>query len=192
MSGRAGSVYGGNPIPRRKEAEVAVSVVHVDHRWHRRAAPHIAQRLSFAVAAKAPIDQFRAHGQSRGWRHARLLSAEPSSEMFLAPRAEPTHGPRHVDFMWPMWAILDCTPASRSEEREPSLARTRVTAADVYPSRRIGFASHPRCGKANPVGLTRCPGPTARRERERARQAQRTNPLPRGRERGELAHRGAR
>ncbi len=39
------------------------------------AAPHVAQRLSFAVAAKAPIDQFRAHAQSRGWRHARLLSA---------------------------------------------------------------------------------------------------------------------
>ena len=43
------------------------------------AVPHITQRVSFAVAAKAPIDQFRAHGERRGWRHARLLSALPSS-----------------------------------------------------------------------------------------------------------------
>jgi predicted dithiol-disulfide oxidoreductase (DUF899 family) len=45
-----------------------------------------------------------------------------SSEVFLAARAEPAHGPRHVDFMWPIWAILDTTPAGRSDDWEPSLA----------------------------------------------------------------------
>jgi predicted dithiol-disulfide oxidoreductase (DUF899 family) len=39
------------------------------------AAPHITQRINFAAVAKAPIGQFRAHAQSRGWRHARLLSS---------------------------------------------------------------------------------------------------------------------
>jgi len=36
--------------------------------------PHIVQHIDFAVAAKVPIEQFRAHAASRGWRHARLLS----------------------------------------------------------------------------------------------------------------------
>jgi predicted dithiol-disulfide oxidoreductase (DUF899 family) len=38
------------------------------------ALPHITQRISFAVAANAPIERFHEHGVSRGWRHARLLS----------------------------------------------------------------------------------------------------------------------
>lgn len=36
--------------------------------------PHITQRIAFAAAAKVPIEQFRAHGDSRGWRHVRLVS----------------------------------------------------------------------------------------------------------------------
>jgi predicted dithiol-disulfide oxidoreductase (DUF899 family) len=40
--------------------------------------PHLTQRISFAVAAKAPIESFRSHGEARGWRHARPLSAVPS------------------------------------------------------------------------------------------------------------------
>ena len=32
--------------------------------------PHITQRLSFAVAATPPIEEFREHCRSRGWRHA--------------------------------------------------------------------------------------------------------------------------
>jgi len=39
------------------------------------AAPHIAQRTSFAVSAKVPIEQFSAHARTRGWRRARLLSS---------------------------------------------------------------------------------------------------------------------
>jgi predicted dithiol-disulfide oxidoreductase (DUF899 family) len=39
------------------------------------AARQITQRINFAVSAKAPIAQFHAHAQARGWRHARLLSS---------------------------------------------------------------------------------------------------------------------
>jgi predicted dithiol-disulfide oxidoreductase (DUF899 family) len=38
-------------------------------------APHISQRMSFAVEAKAPIERFQAHARTRGWKHARLLSS---------------------------------------------------------------------------------------------------------------------
>jgi predicted dithiol-disulfide oxidoreductase (DUF899 family) len=41
--------------------------------------PHIAQRLNFAVAAKGPAERLRSHAQSRGWRHARLLSSVNST-----------------------------------------------------------------------------------------------------------------
>ena len=41
--------------------------------------PHLEQRISFAVACKAPLEEFRAHGRSRGWQHTRLLSAIPSA-----------------------------------------------------------------------------------------------------------------
>jgi len=112
------------------------------------AVPHITQRISFAVAAKPPIDQFRAHAQRRGWRHARLLSAAPSrysvdyqaedadgfqwpiatvfvrrdgrihhfwsSELWWGER-DGDQGPRHVDFMWPVYAVFDRTPGGRGD-----------------------------------------------------------------------------
>ena len=43
-----------------------------------------------------------------------------SSELAFAPTAEGQH-PRHVDFMWPMWNILDMTPGGRTEGFHPSL-----------------------------------------------------------------------
>jgi predicted dithiol-disulfide oxidoreductase (DUF899 family) len=118
------------------------------------AAQHVSQRVNFAVCAKAPIEQFRAHAQSRGWRHVRLLSSSGntynhdygsegadgsqlpiatvftrrdgrirhfwSSELFDAPR-DPGQHPRHVDFMWPIWAIFDCVPEGRGTDWEPEL-----------------------------------------------------------------------
>jgi predicted dithiol-disulfide oxidoreductase (DUF899 family) len=117
--------------------------------------PHLTRQVSFAVAAQAPIDELHAHGERRGWRHTRLLSADPgtynrdylaeddegnqmpmatvftrrdgaihhtwSSEMFQIPREAASQGPRHVDFMWPLWAMLDRTPAGRDPDWEPSL-----------------------------------------------------------------------
>lgn len=110
--------------------------------------PHITQRIGFVVSSKAPIEQFRRHGRSRGWRNARLLSSANSSynrdyqaedgngnqwplatvfvrragrihhfwssELWFAAR-EPGQGPRHVDSMWPMWAIFDRTPEGRGD-----------------------------------------------------------------------------
>jgi predicted dithiol-disulfide oxidoreductase (DUF899 family) len=112
------------------------------------AVPHLTQRISFAVAAKAPIEEFRAHAQSRGWRHARLLSANPSaynrdygsetgdgfqwpianvftrdgdgirhrwsSELWWVPHDD-GQGPRHVDYMWPLWGVLDRVPGGRGD-----------------------------------------------------------------------------
>jgi predicted dithiol-disulfide oxidoreductase (DUF899 family) len=118
------------------------------------AAQHLAQQVSFVVVAKAPIEQFAAHAQSRGWRHARLLSSGGStfnrdylaeneqgaqlpiahvfarrdgtihhfwsSELFDAP-TDPGLHPRHVDFMWPLWAALDRTPGGRGIDWHPRL-----------------------------------------------------------------------
>lgn len=117
------------------------------------ALPHITQRVAFAAAAKPPIAEFRRHGETRGWRHVRLLSTAPSgysrdygaedehgyqwplatvfvrredgiyhfwsSELWFVGGAE-GQGPRHVDFMWPMWHAFDRTPAGR-EEWDPRL-----------------------------------------------------------------------
>ena len=116
--------------------------------------PHIAQRINFAVAAKAPIDQFQAHARRCGWRHAQLLSSAGTtynrdycaetpdgdqlplatvftrsdgkihhrwtSELFFAP-TDPGQHPRHVDFMWPVWAIFDTTPGGRGADWSPKL-----------------------------------------------------------------------
>lgn len=125
------------------------------------AAPHIAQRINFAVVAKAPIERFRTHAKSRGWRHSRLLSSanntynhdyhaeaheqspdsrgasqDPmatvfarrdgkihhfwSSELYLVP-SDPGQDMRHVDFMWPLWSVLDITPEGRGSEWRPEL-----------------------------------------------------------------------
>jgi predicted dithiol-disulfide oxidoreductase (DUF899 family) len=43
-----------------------------------------------------------------------------SSELFMAGSDEGQH-PRHVDFMWPMWAIFDTTPEGRGDFH-PSLS----------------------------------------------------------------------
>ena len=116
-------------------------------------APHIEQRVNFAVVAKAPLEQFTAHAVTRGWRHARLLSSAGttynadyqgesdgsqhpiatvfvrrndtihhfwSSEVYFA-RNDPGEHPRHVDFLWPLWAVLDRTPEGRSADWGPEL-----------------------------------------------------------------------
>jgi predicted dithiol-disulfide oxidoreductase (DUF899 family) len=44
-----------------------------------------------------------------------------SSEVwFVAP--EPGQNPRHVDFMWPLWHLLDCTPPGRGGDWWPQLS----------------------------------------------------------------------
>jgi predicted dithiol-disulfide oxidoreductase (DUF899 family) len=46
-----------------------------------------------------------------------------SSELFLVP-ADPGQDARHVDFMWPMWKILDSTPGGRGQDWGPELDYT--------------------------------------------------------------------
>jgi predicted dithiol-disulfide oxidoreductase (DUF899 family) len=117
-------------------------------------APHLTQLINLAVAAKVPIEQFREHAGTRGWRNIRLLSAANttynhdyytetpegsqrpiatvfvrregkihhfwSSELAFAP-ADPGQHPRHVDFMWPLWNVLDLTPEGRGSSWHPRL-----------------------------------------------------------------------
>lgn len=117
--------------------------------------PHLAQRISFAAVAKAPIERFQAHAHTRGWRNVRLLSSagttynrdyhaetsdagqRPMATVFtrrdgtlrhfwsselLITAAGPGQHPRHVDFMWPLWAVLDRTPEGRGTDWMPQLA----------------------------------------------------------------------
>ena len=118
------------------------------------AVPHVTERINFAIAARPPIEEFRAHGQRRGWRNARLLSSAPStynrdygaeddagnqwplatvfarrddgihhcwsSELWFVPH-DPAQGPRHVDFMWPVWMVFDRVPEGRGVDWEPKL-----------------------------------------------------------------------
>jgi predicted dithiol-disulfide oxidoreductase (DUF899 family) len=118
------------------------------------AAPHLLQRINFAVVAKTTIAKFRDHARRRGWRQTLLLSASAntfkrdyhaeSSEGYQLPIAqvfvrrggkihhfwssellwtkpEPGQDMRHVDFMWPLWSILDCTPEGRGTDWGPEL-----------------------------------------------------------------------
>ena len=41
-----------------------------------------------------------------------------SSELFAAPTDEGQH-PRHVDYMWPIWKVLDLTPGGRGTDWHP-------------------------------------------------------------------------
>jgi predicted dithiol-disulfide oxidoreductase (DUF899 family) len=44
-----------------------------------------------------------------------------SSELFFAPN-DPGMHPRHVDFIWPVWSVFDCTPEGRGTDWFPQLA----------------------------------------------------------------------
>ena len=44
-----------------------------------------------------------------------------SSELFAAP-TEPGQHPRHVDYMWPVWKVLDLAPAGRGSDWHPRYA----------------------------------------------------------------------
>jgi predicted dithiol-disulfide oxidoreductase (DUF899 family) len=42
-------------------------------------APHVSQRVNFAIEAKSPIERIRMLARGRGWRHLRLLSSAKST-----------------------------------------------------------------------------------------------------------------
>jgi predicted dithiol-disulfide oxidoreductase (DUF899 family) len=118
------------------------------------AAPHLAQRASLAVVARAAPERLAAVARERGWQHLPLYSsggctynrdylAEDAagnqwpmlnvfartpesirhtwgSEMLYARRADGQHS-RHVDLVWPLWNVLDCTPEGRGGDWLPRL-----------------------------------------------------------------------
>jgi len=57
------------------------------------------------------VHDARFPGESDKCRHAR-------DELL---RAEIDLHPRHVDFMWPLWAVLDRTPEGRGTDWAPEL-----------------------------------------------------------------------
>ena len=46
-----------------------------------------------------------------------------SSELFFNP-PDPGQDMRHVDFMWPVWSILDTTPGGRGKNWGPEISYT--------------------------------------------------------------------
>jgi predicted dithiol-disulfide oxidoreductase (DUF899 family) len=56
-----------------------------------------------------------------------------SSEQWLVP-SEPGQNPRHVDFMWPLWGVLDRTHEGRGTDWMPALDYGADAKAPVAPS----------------------------------------------------------
>jgi predicted dithiol-disulfide oxidoreductase (DUF899 family) len=113
---------------------------------------HLLDRIDVAIVAKAPIAQFEAWGNERGWRFAPLYSSSrttfnrdynaetdesgqrPVAHVFtrtdgrihhrwsselLAAAPDPGQHPRHVDYMWPIWKVLDLTSDGRGTDWHP-------------------------------------------------------------------------
>jgi predicted dithiol-disulfide oxidoreductase (DUF899 family) len=81
---------------------------------------HLLDRVDVAVVAKAPIEQFAAWGSDRGWRFTPLYSSSHTTfSELLRAQPEPGQHPRHVDYMWPIWKVLDLTPDGRGTDWYP-------------------------------------------------------------------------
>ncbi|MEX0875663.1 MAG: DUF899 family protein [Actinomycetota bacterium] len=108
-------------------------------------APHVAQRVDFAVLAAADIGRFRTYARSRDWNNLRLLSADEStfkrdfsseddegnqtpyiSVFRLAPDGSVRHfyttgaqmteeAWRGIDLLSPVWHLFDLTPEGRDD-----------------------------------------------------------------------------
>lgn len=106
---------------------------------------HLARRIDFVVAASAPVSEWTALAQARGWNNLRLVSAEPSS-FKLDIGGEDADGNqwpfisvwtldddgrpmqryggsagfdadhwRGLDLLSPVWHFLDLTPEGRGD-----------------------------------------------------------------------------
>ena len=104
---------------------------------------HVAQHVSLAVTAPAPLAQLRAWGRERGWHRLRLVSAAatplgrdlgfadddggqmPGVSVFtragdrvrLSWHGQPelTEGGRGIDSLSPVWSLFDLTPTGRPD-----------------------------------------------------------------------------
>jgi predicted dithiol-disulfide oxidoreductase (DUF899 family) len=108
------------------------------------AAPHVEQRVNFAVATRAPIERLAQWGVQRGWNRIRLLS-DVDASLPIAISAQESNGDpvatiavfskrngtlRHVytahateegkparglDLLAPVWHVFDLVPSGRGE-----------------------------------------------------------------------------
>lgn len=107
-------------------------------------APHLAQHVSVAILAPAPLQVLRSWGRSRGWTRLRLVSTDGTQigEDFgvsdgaddqmpavtvltrdtnnvlyhrYTAQADLATGGRGIDALSPVWNILDLTPAGRGD-----------------------------------------------------------------------------
>jgi predicted dithiol-disulfide oxidoreductase (DUF899 family) len=108
-------------------------------------APHLEQRVNFAVLVAGDVGAFAEYARSRGWRNLRLVSAtdsdlkqalgfesaegqqHPGVSVFARTAAgEPAHfysqcaffgdrGFRGMDLLSPLWHYLDLTPEGRGD-----------------------------------------------------------------------------
>jgi predicted dithiol-disulfide oxidoreductase (DUF899 family) len=106
-------------------------------------APHVGDKVNFALVAKADIATLRAWGRGRGWRHLRLLSSHdnrfnrdfhaesetggqrPGVSVFVrgkdggirhAYTTEGSFAPGHhrgIDLFSPVWNLFDLLPSGR-------------------------------------------------------------------------------
>jgi predicted dithiol-disulfide oxidoreductase (DUF899 family) len=110
-------------------------------------APHLRQRINFAVATRAPVEKLQAWAKQRGWRRARLLS-DDGPDFARDTGAEDADGEpvetvcvftkdgstirntylahayvmdewRYIDLLSPVWSVLDLVPSGRGEDWHP-------------------------------------------------------------------------
>ena len=109
------------------------------------AAPHLKQRLNFAIVAQGEITEFRAWARSRGWGNLRLVSSAGSSfktdlrfqsaeeeqlpgvsvfvrsedgllsHFYSASAIMAENEYRGLDLFTPVWNLLDLTPEGRGD-----------------------------------------------------------------------------
>ena len=76
-------------------------------------ANHVQPRLQRRVGRGGQLPIAHVFTRADGRIHHRW-----SSELFAAPR-DPGQHPRHVDYMWPIWKVLDVTPDGRGADWHP-------------------------------------------------------------------------
>ena len=113
-------------------------------------APHVVDRVSFAVVAKSPMPRIRHLARERGWHNLRLLSSASNSYNldYHGEREDGSQWPmlnvftkrdgairhswqqsvrlgrddgRHVDLIWPLWNLFDLVPEGRGTTWYPKL-----------------------------------------------------------------------
>jgi predicted dithiol-disulfide oxidoreductase (DUF899 family) len=72
--------------------------------------------LGGEVPADYPFQEWDTTAQAvRSVRLSQLFEEGGDTLFLYSVSPEPGQDPRHVDFLWPMWAIFDHTPAGRGD-----------------------------------------------------------------------------